>query len=196
MGEVVTLVLEQNNDHEADGLDTLIYDLRKPKMQALLSSYLAKVQEAEDEVWNLYICSMIRDAFGQALDFLGGLVTQPRENRTDEVYRLWILAKALVLRSSGRPEELIAIARMVVPAGVRVHVVEEYPAAFTVRLIGVVDEDTGTALATLLRAAKGISIRLLTTWTTSATPFRYPADGIAQMASANGYGAGIYASEG
>jgi hypothetical protein len=190
------LTLAHKLDHEAEGLDTLIYDLRTPKLQALLSTYLVEVQQAEDALWILYICSMIPDAFGAALDQLGGLVDQKRENRTDDVYRLWILAKALVLRSSGRPEELIAIARMVLPETVRVQIVDEYPAALSVRLIGAVDPDTGSALATLLRSAKAISVRLLTTWRTTSTPFRYPADGIAQNPSANGYGAGHYAFEG
>lgn len=191
------MTLEHNLNHEAEGLDALIYDLRKPKLQNLARSYLQQVQAIEDAYWGLYIGTMIRDAVGQALDRLGGLVTQPRENRSDNVYRLWILAKALVLRSSGRPPELLRIARMLLPDDVRVELLEEYPAGLTVRLVGVVPHDAGRALAAMLRAAKASGVRMLVTWTATLTPFRYAAaGGVAEFHSPHGYGVGGYAGVG
>lgn len=190
------MTLAHNTAHVAEGLDTLIYDLRQPKLQALAASYLAEVQELEDAFWSLYLGTMIRGSVGQALDRLGALVTQPRENRSDAVYRLWILARALVLRSSGKPPQLIAIARMVLPAGVQVVIRDEYPAGMTIRLVGLLDEETGIALAALLRSAKASGVRLLVTWTSSSTPFRYAPSGVAVVPSPNGYGAGAYAAVG
>jgi hypothetical protein len=188
------MTLEHNLAHVATGLESLIYDLRRVKVQGLAQSYLEEIQELEDAIFDQYIGTMIRDAQGVALDRLGALVTQPRENRTDNVYRTWILARALVLRSSGRGEELIAIARMVLPADVGVKIVEEFPAALTIRLVGVVDNALGTALSALLQKARGISIRLLTSWTSTLTPFRYSATGVSIFSSPNGYDAGGYAS--
>lgn len=186
---------ERNPAHEAQGLALLIHDLRRPKLQALAASYLGEVQALEDAVHDLYVRSMIRDAFGQALDRLGALVTQPRENRTDDVYRTWILARALVLRSSGRLPELLAIARMVVPDSVRVVIDEEYPAALTLTLEGVVEAELGSAVAALLQKAKARGVRMLVRWQTVVTPFRYAPAGAAVADSPNGYGAGGYASE-
>lgn len=190
------MTLEHYTEHVAEGLDTLIYDLRKPKLQALAASYLAEVQAAEDAAWDVYIGTMIRDAAGDALDQLGGLVTQPRENRSDDFYRLWVLARALVLRSSGRPPELLRIARMLLPNDVRVRILEEYPAGMTIRLVGVVPHDAGRALAAMLRAAKASGVRLLVSWVSTLTPFRYAAAGVAELGSPNGYGAGGYAAVG
>jgi glycine/D-amino acid oxidase-like deaminating enzyme len=189
------VTLAHNTSHVADGLDTLVYDLRKPKLQALASSYLLEVQQLEDAFWDLYLRSMIANGFGAALDQLGALVTQPRENRSDDVYRVWILARALVLRSSGRPPELARIARMILPQSVRVVVVEEYPAAFTLRLEGVLDASIGRALAALLQLAKANGVRLLVTYQ-PGTPFRYAASGASEFGSINGYGAGGYAALG
>lgn len=193
MGELVTI--EHNTRHVAEGLELLIHDLRKPKLSALAASYLSQVQELEDALHDLYVRSMIRDATGQALDRLGALVTQLRENRTDDVYRTWILARALVLRSSGRAPELLAIARMVLPDSIQVQIVEEYPAGMTITLAGVVAAPLGSAVAALLHKAIARGVRTLVRWQTVATPFRFAADGTPDADSLNGYGSGGYASQ-
>jgi hypothetical protein len=186
--------IARNAEHVAQGLALLIHDLRKPKLQALCASYLSEVQALEDAMHDLYVRSMIRDAFGQALDRLGALVTQPRENRTDDVYRTWILARALVLRSSGRAPELLAIARMVVPASIPIRLVEEYPAALTLTLDGVVDPALGRAVAELLIKAKARGVRFMVRWHTAEPTFGYADSGAAEFSSPEGYGAGGYAS--
>lgn len=187
--------IERNAEHVVQGLELLIYDLRTRKTQALCASYLEQVQELENALHFLYIHTMIADAFGQALGRLGALVTQERENRTDDVYRTWILARALVLRSSGRTPELIAIARMVLPDSVRVDVVDEYPAGMTLTLEGVVEAQLGRAIAALLQKARARGVRMLVRWQTVATPFRYAPSGVAVSDSPSGYGAGGYASQ-
>jgi hypothetical protein len=188
------MTLTHNPAHVADGLAAPIHDLRKPRLQALLGSYLQEVQELEDAYWDLYLRTMIRDAAGQALERLGALVGQPRQNRTDSVYRIWILARALVLRSSGRPEELLRIARMVLPDSATIRLREEYPAAVSVLLDGPVDEELGRALASLLHRAKADGVRMLVRWTSALPAFRYSVTGGREPASASGYGAGGYAS--
>lgn len=193
MGELVTI--QHNAQHVAEGLELLIHDLRRPKLSALAASYLGEVQQLENALYDLYVRSMIRDATGQALDRLGGLVTQPRENRTDDVYRTWILARALVLRSSGRAPELIAIARMVLPDTLQVQIVDEYPAGMTITLDGIVLAELGAAVAALLHKAIARGVRTLVRWQTVAIPFRYAADGSADADSTHGYGAGGYASQ-
>jgi hypothetical protein len=189
------MTLEHNTEHVAQGLSALIYDLRQPKLQALATSYLTEVQELEDALWSLYLGTMIGGAFGASLDEIGALVGQAREGRGDAVYRAWILARVIVLRSSGRPGDLTRIANAVLPATVKVVLVEEYPAALTIRLEGVIDAALGAAVAQLLQLAKADGVRLIVTYQTT-TPFRYPADGIDESSSLSGYGAGGYASIG
>lgn len=184
--------LAHNTDVVGDGVALVIYDVRKPRFLALQASYSRQLQALEDALWQLYIGSMLPDATGALLDQLGALVLQPRENRDDDTYRLWIRAKALVLRSSGRPEELLQIAKLVLPASVRPVMVMQYPAALEIRLEGALD--TGADVAALLLAAAAAGVRLLVSYTSSPSPFRYPADGVDALGSPAGYGAGVYAA--
>src|ERR1700759_2482433 len=157
MGERMTLA--HNADHAGDGVKLVIYDVRKPRFLALQASFSKQVQALEDALWQLYLNSMLPGATGVLLDQLGGLVLQPRENRSDDVYRLWIRAKALVLRSSGRPEELLTIARLVLPNTVRAVMVMQYPAALQIRLEGALE--LGADVAALLLAAAGPAVGLV-----------------------------------
>jgi hypothetical protein len=189
------MTVEHNTEHVAQGLSALIYDLRQPKLQALATSYLTEVQELEDALWSLYLGTMVDGAIGASLDDIGALVGQAREGRADAIYRIWIRARVLGLRSSGRPGELTRIAHAVLPPTLRVELVEEYPAALSIRLHGVIDHALGAALSELLQLAKAQGVRLVVTYQTT-TPFRYAVSGASEMASINGYGAGGYASNG
>lgn len=186
------MTLARNPDHAGEAAGNVIYDVRKPRFLALLGTYAKQIQALEDALWKLYVGSMLGDAVDALLDQLGALVLQVRDNRSDDVYRLWIRAKALVLRSSGRPEELLAIARMVLPPSVRVLLVEQYPAAMMIRLEG--PTLYGKEIAALLLLAKAIGVRLLVTYSSSDAPFRYPASGVSESDSPAGYGAGVYAA--
>ena len=189
------MTLAHNPDVVGDGAQLVIYDVRKPRWLALQAGYSKQVQQLEDALWQLYLKSMLPNATGALLDQLGALVLQPRENRTDDVYRLWIRAKALVLRSSGRPAELLTIARLVLPSAVRIVMVMQYPAALEIRLEGAIAyPSSGADVAALLLAAAASGVRLLVTYTSSETPFRYPASGLDEFASPVGYGAGVYAA--
>lgn len=157
---VGTMTVEHNPDHIAEGQALPIYDLRKTKLQALLASYLEQVQDVEDAFWSLYFGLMIDDAEGDALDMLGALVGEARQGRTDDVYRVWILARARVHRSNGKPEELIAIMRLVCDSTIEIALFEWFPATIQIRLTGAVDATLAAQVAGLMQEAKAQGIAL------------------------------------
>jgi hypothetical protein len=156
------MTLEQNTAHVAEGQALPIYDLRQSLQQALLASYLVQVQELEDAVWSLYFGTMVEHATGDALDQLGEIVGQPRQGRSDEVYRVWILARSLVSRSNGKPEELLAILRMVCDESIAIVLSEIKPARIHVRLAGTVSAELASQVGELMLLAKaqGIAVDL------------------------------------
>lgn len=186
------MTLEQKTTYEADGAALLIGDFKKPKIEALLKSYLGQAQEVEDALWQLYVDRRLANAVGVQLDVIGKIVGEVRKGRTDAVYRTWLGARILANRSNGRPEELIAIVKAVTPASTTVWVEEEFPAALTVHAVGAVDAETGNALAQLLAlAARSAGVRLLFRWTSeSAGAFRFSSAGWggAETYGARGFG--------
>jgi hypothetical protein len=155
------VTITQNTQHVTQGQALPIYDLRKPKLQALLASYLQQVQDAENAAYSLYVGLLIFSATGDALDMLGDLVGQPRDGRSDAVYRVWIEARARVLRSNGKPEEILGIIRLVLDPSASVTLLEFVEATIRITLIGTtVTPILATQVAELVRHAKAQGITL------------------------------------
>lgn len=181
-------------DHAEKGVARLIERYRKPLVSALLASWLGEVQEAEDALWQL-LERTVTDAEGNALDVLGRIVGQPREGRVDDVYRVWVAARILVSQSSGKPEQLISIAKKLA-GGAVIRLEEYYPASFLVRIQTAIDETTGNQIATLLQRAKGGGIAMHTTWSAEANglAFRFAPGSTVVSGSQRGFEAGAFAA--
>lgn len=152
----------------ADGIKLPIYDLRQPLFTALLSTYLTQIQLLEDAAWSVYVGTMLPAAVGDALDMLGELVGQPRQGRTDEVYRLWINARVRLSTSSGTPVDILEIARAVLPATATMDLVEYFPGAFMLDVLGVLDVTTAQQLGVMLHEAKAAGVRIDFVYSASA----------------------------
>ena len=188
--------LTYDPDHVARGVARLIERYRKPRTSALLESWLAEVQEAEDALWQLLVDRSLATAEGDQLDVLGKIVGQPREGRSDDVYRLWISARNMVLRSSGRTEEMLKIARTLVGATDTVALDEYYPAAFVMRLDGDLTLTLGYQIAYMLRQAKPAGVQFQMTWSVSAPAFRFSPDDSPVLDSPYGFDAGRFVAVG
>jgi hypothetical protein len=103
---------------------------------------------------------MIWDAEGDALDMLGALVGEARQGRSDDVYRVWILARAGVNRSNGKPEELLAIMRLVCDSTIEIALLEFYPATIQIRLTGAMTATLAAQVAGLMSSAKAQGVAL------------------------------------
>jgi hypothetical protein len=154
------MTLAQNTLVVQQGLALPIYDVRRPRFNALLQSYLVQIQELEDAAWSVYIGTMLPAAAGDALDMLGELVGQPRGGRTDAVYKQWIAARVRLGGSSGRPPDLIGILRAVLPTTVTIVLIEYFPGDIVIDLLGIVDAQTALQLAEIVQEAKAAGVRV------------------------------------
>lgn len=100
MSELDRPTLAQETGHVAVGLARLARQFRKPVIQAILTSWLAEVQEIEDAFWALIILG-IDNAQGAHLDQLGALLGEPRLGLGDLAYRNLVRARAVSNRSRG-----------------------------------------------------------------------------------------------
>lgn len=137
----------------------------KAKLEALLSALIQQVQEAEDAAFTIINGFNLDTAVGDQLDCLGAIVGEPRNARTDTTYRLWIRARILLNRSSGKTEEIYAIFNLLIPAGTEPELTDYYPAEFVLSITGVLDdEDLVDQLALILHEAKAAGVGASLMW--------------------------------
>lgn len=158
------MTITQITDYETRSPQLLLERYRKPTVMALLASWLSEVQELENALWSLLTERAVANAVGAQLDVLGKLVGQPREGKDDDVYRVWVTARVLVLRSSGQTEQLLAIAKTLLGSAVPVRVEEYYPLALVLNAEVGIDPTLGAQVAKLLAAAKGGGVSLQFSW--------------------------------
>jgi hypothetical protein len=82
-------------------------------LRAVLSAFLSEVQGLENTVFDVIVSRLIGFAKGVQLDMLGRFVGENRLGRSDTDYRAAIRLKTYINGSSGRPEDLILIARAI-----------------------------------------------------------------------------------
>jgi len=162
------VTLAQNVTVVTQGLLLPIYDLRRPIFNGLLQTYLVQIQELEAAAWSVYVGTMLPAAAGDALDMLGELVGQPRGARDDATYKLWINARARLATSSGRPADLIAVVRAVLPLTVTITLIEYFPGDVTLDLSGIIDAQTALQIADMLQDAKAAGVRIDMLYSSSA----------------------------
>lgn len=89
----------------------------KPELEKLARSYLNRVQELEDAIWEVILIRGIDASGGQGLDAIGATVGRRRLGLIDSDYRIALRAQIRINRSAGTPEDLIAVAILSLPAG-------------------------------------------------------------------------------
>jgi hypothetical protein len=154
------VTLEHNAQVVAQGQALPIYDLRTPKFLALLGTYLEQIQQLEDAIYDVFVGTMLPGAAGDALDMLGELVGQPRAGRDDETYKIWISARVMLNSSSGRPPDILGIARTIMPPAGTVLLTEYFPGAFKLELIELPAATTAVQLHDLFNEAKAAGVRI------------------------------------
>ena len=154
------MTLTHNPDVVAQGQALPIYDLRTPKFLALLATYLDQVQQLEDAIYDVFVGTMLPGAEGDALDMLGELIGQPRAGRDDFTYKLWISARIMLNKSSGRPPDILGIARAIMPPGGTILLEEYFPGAFKLELLGLTFATTGVQLRQVFQEAKAAGVRI------------------------------------
>ena len=168
-------------DHVATDPDLLVTQYKgKPSLVAFLRSYLAQVQEIEDVFFEVAaILLALEDQEGEQLDLIGRVLGRPRNGLSDANYLLWLQAQIIVNKSSGLPDEVLAVLALVAPAAARA-LSFWYPAAWQIEAIPLT---AAVQVAQLLTAmvAGGVNLQLLYSAVAEADTFTF-ADADAEQA--------------
>lgn len=142
-------------DHVARGLALLTDQWRgKPAVRAILSAWLAKVQEIEDTLGGV-LAITIATGEGQQLDDLGAILGTARAGLTDTVYRRLLAGASIAIGSSGQGDRLLAALDAMSAPGDAFSLVEQFPAALLVEPEDAIDIPAAALHAVLRRGVAG-----------------------------------------
>lgn len=153
------MALTKIEDHVERGLALLLSQYQgKPRITALLSSFLRRVQELEDATIDVLISRLIDNAVNEQLNAIGRIVQQINtEGWDDDTYRLFIKAKIRADKSNGHGDDVIDVINLVEAADFALS--EVYPAAMYVDFATVTAAPPSILMA-LARRAKGSGVAL------------------------------------
>lgn len=156
------MTAEKSTDHIDRGLAKAISIFKdKPVFQALLSSFLAEIQELENAIFEVIVYSGIDEVEGVSLDVLGKVLLRGRNGLSDVDYRIALKAQIAINRSQGTPVDVLKVATLSLPAGFTITYVELYPAAIFVMINEAPVSFTPRVLFESLKTAKPAGVRLL-----------------------------------
>jgi hypothetical protein len=110
--------LVHNTNVIGQGIKRLLFTFQdKPRIIALLTSYLRQVQELQDAVFAVWLDRQLSggDLTTDLLNKIGKLVGQQREGFDNATYTLLITARIAANRSDGFRETLIHITSLLIP---------------------------------------------------------------------------------
>ena len=102
-------------DHEKESQRQLLsqyFTRDTPKLRAVLKSFTDEIQAIHEDIIYLERMLFLDEAEGVFLDIAGELVVEPRNGRSDDVYREAIRVKAAVNRFSGTVDDLLTLIRL------------------------------------------------------------------------------------
>lgn len=85
----------------------------RPRLLALILSYVNRCQELEDAAWDVILRRMIDNAEDSQLDTIGKIVGQLRNGQDDATYRIYITARIRINRSQGHPDDVIDVLQLI-----------------------------------------------------------------------------------
>jgi hypothetical protein len=153
--------ITQSPDHADRGVAKFLEQFKNdPGLDAVTRSYLNRVQELENAIWEVILIRGIDLSEGVGLDVIGRVVGRARLGLIDSDYRIALRAQIRINRSSGTPEDLIAVAVLSMPAGFTFSY-DEFP---TATIVVHVNEQVGFNIQVLfdnLNRTRAGGVRLL-----------------------------------
>lgn len=153
-------VYAHSPDHVERSILQLIEIFRKPRNQEWLRTGIGQAQEVEDALWQLFNAFDLDSGEGAALDLIGGILGERRDDRVDADFRAALRARILVNQSNGRIEDLIGILESLLPANTGINISEFYPASLRIEVYDTFSGATVNTVARLLRQAKPAGVGL------------------------------------
>lgn len=159
----------KTTDHTERGLTKFLEQFKgQPILSALLRSYLNRVQELEDAIWEVILIRGIDESEGVNLDAIGGIVGRPRLGLGDVDYRVALRAQIRINRSSGTPEDMIVVTGLSITAGESFTFEEAFPATVVIEVLGVAVFNILVLYDNLLRTKAG-GVRLILEYSLNPT---------------------------
>lgn len=148
-------------DHTDQGLSKFLEQFKDQAMlNALAASYLNRIQELENCLWEVILIRGIEASEGVNLDAIGSIVGRARLGLTDSDYRVALRAQVRINRSCGTPEDMIAVTALSITAGQLFTYEEAFPATIVIEILGQSIFNMLVLLDNLLRTKAG-GVRLL-----------------------------------
>jgi hypothetical protein len=185
-------------NHVEACVDDLLEQFKsRPVFAAVLRAFVAQIQKLEDATWEVIVFRRLENAEGVVLDMLGAIVGRGRAGLDDPGYRIAIAAQIRIIKSGGRPEDLIAIALLSTPLGTLIRLIDEYPAGFR---IDVGSQVTWPIEVLFLggRAAKAAGVRFGLVYSTAPPGnwFKFSSTTSSETSSQHGFGNALDPSTG
>lgn len=167
--------------------DLLIQRFKKPRRMAVLAAILAEVQLFEDAAYDVLTKVNLDDGEGAQLDLIGKVINVRRNGLSDSEYRLRMRVEILILRSKGRPEDLIKIIDTAYSGSFKITEVDF--ATTYVELLGTTTLTVASSILGFLKRAKATGTRVLVQFTYDSTrTFTFSPDTTEPVDAAHGFG--------
>lgn len=158
----------QDMTYVQTGLSRLTsYLSNQPTLRAVLTSYLNRLQDVENALWQVIEARILANATGLMLDYIGGVIGQPRGVLADDEYRVAIKLRIQANHSNGTAEDVIGMCAGLIgfyALQATVNYVELFPVAFTTVLRNVPGPYTAAQLLGAAKASGSRGILQYTTW--------------------------------
>jgi hypothetical protein len=157
----MTVELERIERHFGEALVSLIPPLwGKPVVAALLRSYIRRVQEFEDDCFEVLGAYDVNTCDETRLKVLAKIVGQSNFGWSLETFRAVVRARIATNRSHGREEDLINVLRLITGSTAPITLYPLSPATLVVEMGEPVSDEHLIAIVFLLPKARGAGIRL------------------------------------
>jgi hypothetical protein len=177
-------------NHADQGVDKFLEQFKgEPALDALARSYLNRIQELEDAIWEVILIRGIDASEGVGLDAIGNIVGRKRLGLGDIDYRVALKAQIRINRSSGTPEDMIAVTALSVSPVQDFTYQEAYPATVVIEALGAMTFSILVLFDNLLRTKPG-GVRLLLEYSEAAldASFTFSDDDTTMTDTGKGWG--------
>ena len=166
-----------NNDHVNQAIAALFSQYRKPKIEALLTSYVIQIQEIEDALNQVGTVLDLLNASDAQLDLVGVLLNEPRAGMNDDDYRVILRGKIASSRSKGTADDLLILLRILLGSGPTFSYEEFQPAAIHITAPTELPSNVNIeSVHRLMQRAKAAGVRLLLIYSEETPVFGFSTD--------------------
>jgi hypothetical protein len=157
----MTTELERIPRHFGEALVSLVPPFwGKPRIAALLRSYINRVQEIEDAAWEVLQAFDVNTCDETRLKVLAKIVGVSNFGWDLETFRAVVRARIATNRSHGTEDDILRVLRLITGTAAPITVYPLVPATIAVDMGEPVSDEHMVAIAFLLPQARGAGIRL------------------------------------